>query len=346
MRLSKIGLCFVVFLLSIPDLVSASKTVNVYAWGGIIPRKIIQQFERETGIRVNFSTYDSNETMYAKLRASRQSIYDVILPSSYFVERMKKQGMLTKIDHSKLKNIKNIDTLFTQNEYDKNNHYSIPLIWGATGIFYNQNNVKQAPVSWKQLWDTQWKEQLLLLDDSREIFAIGLMSLGYQPNDTNPSHIRQAFEHLVALTPNIKLFASDSIQAIIIDEDAMIGSVWNGDAYKARMEAPKVRFVYPQDGFVIWVDCLAIPNHPPHPEEAYQFINFLLSPKIAAAIATIEGHAIANAAGKNLLPPSIRNDETVYPSNQVLAKGYFQRDVGEEVLVLYNQYWEQLKLIF
>lgn len=324
----------------------ANPVVNVYAWGGEIPNRVLQQFERDTGIHVNFSTYDSNETMYAKLRSSKPSIYDVILPSAYFVERMQKQGMLNKLDHSKLSNLKNLDPHFTQNDYDKGNHYSVPLIWGATGIFYNQRWVKQPPKTWLTLWDRRWRGQLMLLDDSREVFSMALMSLNYPPNDTNPAHIHAAYEKLLTLTPNIKLFSSDGIQAIIIDEDAIAGAVWNGDAFKAHAENNQIHFVYPDDGFVIWIDCLAVPLNPPHPEAAWQFINYLLKPETAASIALIEGHAITNMEGKKRLPASIRNNVMIYPTDDIMKHGYVQSDVGEETIALYNQYWQALKLAF
>ncbi|AHE66782.1 ABC transporter substrate-binding protein [Legionella oakridgensis] len=324
----------------------ANNVVNVYVWGGEIPKSLIHQFERETGIKVNFSTYDSNETMYAKLKASRQSVYDVIMPSGYYVERMKKQGMLTKLTHDKIPNLDNIDPLFTKSQYDAGNHYSVPLTWGATGIFYNTQWVHDIPKKWSDLWEKRWHRQLLLLDDSREVFSIALMSLGYHPNDKNPAHIQQAYEQLLALVPNIKLFASDSVQAIIIDEDAIAGSAWNGDAYKAQAENKQIHFIYPKEGYVIWVGCLSIPNHPPHPKEAYAFINFMLKPSSAVQIALREGHAITNAKGKALLPDTIRHNPMIYPSQETLKRGYFQQDVGDKTIALYNQYWEQLKLSF
>jgi len=338
-------LIFLLFSLGCNTLL-ASNVVNVYAWGGELPKEVIQQFEHETGITVNFSTYDSNETMYAKLKAGRRNVYDVILPSAYYVERMQKQNMLAKIDHSKLTNLINLEPLFLHNEYDPGNQVSVPLIWGATGIFYNQDWVKTPPHAWNQLWDKRWRQQLLFLDDAREVFSIALMSLGYLPNDLDPEHIKAAFQKLRTLIPNIKLFASDSIQAIIIDEDAIAGVAWNGDAFKAHAENKQINFVYPVDGFVIWVDCLAIPANPPHPQEAYQFINFMLRADTAVQIALIEGHAITNAAGKALLPAAIRTNPMVYPPPETLKRGHFQRDVGDETIALYNQYWEQLKLAF
>lgn len=339
-------LLFLLISLLMSNTLLAQKVVNVYAWGGEIPKSVIQQFEHETGIRVNFSTYDSNETMYAKLRSSKQSIYDVILPSAYFVERMQKQNMLTKLDQSKLPNLLHLDPRFTQNDYDKGNHYSVPMIWGATGIFYNQHWVKQRPTTWASLWDTHWRGQLMLLDDSREIFSIALMSLNYPPNDTDPIHIKAAYEKLLTLIPNIKLFGSDGIQAVIIDEDAIAGSAWNGDAFKAHAENKRIDFVYPADGFVIWIDCLSMPINPPHPDEAYQFINYILKPETAAKIALIEGHAITNLQGKNLLPKDIRDNTIVYPTDETMKRAHVQRDVGEDTIALYNQYWQDFKLAF
>ncbi|KTC76102.1 spermidine/putrescine-binding periplasmic protein precursor potD (SPBP) [Legionella birminghamensis] len=333
------GLCFY-------SMTACAAVVNVYVWGGEIPKTVVQQFENETGIKVNFSTYDSNETMYAKLKASSNTIYDVILPSGYFVERMKKQNMLHPIDPQKLPNLKNLDPVFTNNDYDRGNQFSVPMIWGLTGIFYNAGTIKSPPDSWAKLWEKQWQKQLMLLDDSREVFAIALMSLGFDPNDSDADHIRLAYEHLLKLVPNIKLFASDSIQAIMIDEDASLGTAWNGDAFKAQSENKAIQFIFPKDGFVIWVDCLAMPLNPPHPEEAYAFINFILRPDISSQIALKEGHAITNLAGRKLLPQSLQQNTLIYPPADILQRGHFQRDVGEETLLIYNQYWEQLKLAF
>ena len=324
----------------------ANKVVNVYAWGGEIPKRVIQDFERETGIHVNFSTYDSNEILYAKLRSSQQSIYDVILPSAYFVERMKKQGMLTPIQPHKLSHIQNIDEPFKSNAYDPGNQYSIPLVWGATGIFYNQRLIKHPPKTWSALWNKHFRGKLMLPDDSREVFSMALMASKYSPNDSNPKHIEAAYRQLLALIPNIKLFASDGIQAMIIDEDAIVGAAWNGDAFKAHAENQTIQFIYPDDGFVIWIDCLAIPRNPPHPNEAYQFIDYMLKADTAARIALQEGHAITNRPGIALLPDAIRNNPNIYPSPTVLKRGHVQQDISNETLALYNQYWLAFKLDF
>lgn len=322
----------------------AKPVVNVYVWGGEIPDEVIKKFENTTGINVNYSTYDNNETMYAKIKASQAPVYDVIMPSAYYVERMQKQDLLTKLDKSKIPNYVNIEKTFVDNDYDRGNNFSMPLVWGATGIFYNQKWIPNTPVSWHALWDNKLKNQLLLLDDPREIFSIGLMKVGYNPNDSDPKHIEQAYQALLELVPNIKLFASENLQSILIDEDALLGIAWNGDVFKTREENPHVYFVYPKEGFVIWVDCLAIPKNAPHLEQAYKFINFMLQPQVAKQIAEKSGYAITNTKGIELLPDRIRKDTIIYPDKETLERGHFQRDVPIETLNLYNKYWEQLKL--
>lgn len=336
-----------IILLSFSSLVEASNpVVNVTAWGGVIPKKVIQKFEATTGIHVNFSTYDTNETLYAKLRATPGAIYDVILPSSYLVDRLKRQGMLMSLNHQKLTQLKYLDPLFTHDAIDPDSQYSVPLIWGATGIFYNRAQIPHPPTTWAELWDPRFKNKLLLLDDSREIMSIALMSLGYSPNDQEATHLHAAFNKLLTLVPNVKLFSTEGIQALLIDEDASIGVVWNGDVVKAHDENPDARFIYPKDGFVIWVDCLAIPADAPHQKEAHAFINFMLTPSIAATMARTQGHAITNKAGLAMLPEAIRNNPMIYPSERILAHGYFQRDPGDDTIALFNQYWQQLKLAF
>lgn len=324
--------------------VFAQNIVNVYVWGGEIPNSVIQKFERESGIKVNFSTYDSNETMYTKLKSSKKVIYDVIIPSSYFVGRMQKQNLLERLNKSKLNNLKNINPIFSKNDYDPDNKYSVPLIWGVTGIFYNNRFIKDPPSTWSMFWDKRFKDELMLHDDSREVFAMALLSLGYNANDNNALHILKAFKHLQALIPNIKLFSNYATQAVMIDEDSQVGMAWNGDVFKSQAENAAIQFIYPKDGFIIWVDCLAIPRNAPHKDAAYKFINFLLEASSAATIAIEEGHPITNKAGIALLPANIRNNKTIYPSNNTLKRGQFQKDVGDNALALYNEYWQSLKL--
>jgi spermidine/putrescine transport system substrate-binding protein len=335
------------FLLLLPLTSFAEESIlNVYAWSGEIPQVIIQQFEKETGIKVNFSTYENNEIMYAKMRATKNPGYDVIIPYSSFVERMRRQNLLEHLDKSKLSNWKNLNPSFLNPTFDPQSQYSVPFIWGVTGIFVNDsyhpafNNIKK----WSDLWSATYYNQLLLLDDVREVFSMALITLGYSANDRDPEHIKAAYLKLKTLMKNVKVFSSDTVISIMIDEDATVGMGWNGDAFKASTENPNVKFIYPEEGFSIWIDNLAIPKNAPHKNAAYAFINFILRPDIAKTIALSTGYPITNLAGQKLLPEKIRNNPVAYPPKEILRHGEFITDVGEDALTLYTSYWEKLKL--
>jgi spermidine/putrescine transport system substrate-binding protein len=321
-----------------------SNILNVYAWSGEVPDFAIQQFEKETGIKVNFSTYDSNEVMYTKLKADKNTGYDLVEPSSYYVDRMRRQNMLEVLDKSKLSNFKNLNPSFLNQRYDPKSQYSMPFIWGVTGIFLNKdyhagNSIKR----WSDLWDKKYADQLMLLDDSREVFSMALLALGYSANDNNPEHIKQAYLKLKDLLPNIKIFNSAPI-SILIDEDAMVGMVWNGDLFKAKKENSQLEFIYPKDGFVIWVDNFVMPKNAPHQANAYKFLNFLLRADVAKAIVLETDFPSTNQAAQKLLPPEVRDNQIVYPSREVLRRGEFQTDIGDDALALYEKYWERLKM--
>lgn len=334
-----------IFCLFSNSVFAQTKIVNVYAWTGEIPDFIVKQFEKETGIKVNFSTYENNEIMYAKIRAVKNAGYDVIMPSSYFVDRMRRQNMLIQLDQSKLTNLAHLNPSFAKPIYDPTGNFCVPFIWGITGIFYNANYFKEETVQkWNDLWQPQLLNKLLMLDDTREVFSMALISLGFSANDRDPQHIKQAYLKLKQLMPNIKVFSTETVVSILIDEDATIGMAWNGDAYKASLENPHVKFVFPKDGFVVWVDNFSIPRGAPHINEAYQFINFMMRPDIAKAVALYTNFPITNLSGQQLLPDDIKNNQTIYPSKETLAKGQFQADIGDDTLALYEKYWEDLKM--
>lgn len=324
--------------------ISAENILNVYTWAGVIPGYIIQQFEKESGIKVNFSTYDSNEIMYAKLRAGKNPGYDIVEPSSYYIDRMRRQHMLEKLDKTKLTHFKNLNPDFLDKSYDPQNNYSIPFTWGVTGIFINTDYFAPNSVHrWSDLWSAKYADELLMLDDSREVFSIALYTLNLSGNNTNPEHIKQAYLKLKTLIPNIKIFNSSTI-SVLIDEDATIGMVWNGDLFKAKKENPHLDFIYPQDGFVIWVDNFAIPKDAPHQENAYKFLNFMLRADVAKSVALDNNFPTPNLAAQKMLPADIRSSPIVYPSHEVLRRGEFQTDVPDSALALYEKYWERLKM--
>lgn len=319
----------------------ASKQINIYIWANIIPQSVLNQFEMETGIKINATTFDSNETLYTKLRTSTRMQYDIVQPSGYMVSRLIKQNLLQPLDHTQLPNKKNIFHLFEDQDYT----YHVPVFWGMTGIFVNQQYIDPNKIKrWSDLWQSTFRKQLLLLDEIREVFSIALLSLAFNVNSHNPAHIALAYQQLIKLYPNVKILNSDAPVSIMIDEDAIIGMAMNSDAVKARQYNPNIQFIFPEEGYLIWLDALAIPKGAANVNYAHQFINFMLRPDIAAACVKEKKYAVANQQAIELLPESLRNDPILFPSKQIIAKASRLKDLDTDSLALYSQYWQRFKL--
>lgn len=332
-------------LLSVSTLAKNDNILNIYLWGNYLPDEVIHQFTKETGIRINTAEYDNNETMYAKLKASRHTGYDLIIPSSYYVQRLSKQGLIQPIDKTKLPNFKNLDPNLLYKEFDPQNNYSIPYLWGSTGIVVNTQYFDATNITkWQDLWNPEYLNALMMLDDMREVFSIALLSLGYSVNDTNPEHIKEAYLKLKELLPNIRIFNIDAVPNIYIDEDATVGMIWSGDFRLAQQENPNLTYIYPQEGFPIWIDSIALVSNAQHVANAYKFLNFILRPEIAKIISLNTGHSTPNLAAKKMLPLTIQNNSVAYPDTKILNQGKFQTDIDDQTLRIYNKYWEMLKI--
>lgn len=318
--------------------------VNVYMWANWVPPLVLEQFYRQTGIKVNFSTYESNEILYAKLIAGKNPGYDVIAPSSFYIERMVQDNLLLNIVHSRLSNFRNADHAFLKQAYDYDNKYSVPFAWGVTGIFYNDRYHKMNSIkSWRELWRKRYRQQLLLLDDSRDVLSMALLSNHYSANEANPTKLASAYCRLKQLLPNVKLFNVDGVASLLIDEDVTVGMAWNGDVFRARKENPHVHFVFPQEGFAIWLDCLSIVKDAPHVANAYKFIDFLLQPEIASFISKTYGFATANTPAQKLLPVDMLNDPSINIPHDILKRGSINTALAQSTIALYERYWELLK---
>jgi spermidine/putrescine transport system substrate-binding protein len=328
-----------------PPSLADDNTLNIYVWGGEVPDDVIQSFQDETGIKVNYSTYDNNETLYAKITAVGNPGYDIIEPSSYYVQRMRVAGVLQPLDKSKLINWHYLNPELLNKSYDPGQQYSIPHLWGITGIFVNDKFYDPKSItSWKDLWNPKYKDRLLMLNDLREVFSMSLLTLGNNPNTSDAQQIKTAYLLLKQLSPNVKLYIDDTVISIITDEDATIGMAWNGDAYKAMQDNPHIHFIFPSEGYVLWSDNFAIAKGAPHLDNAYRFLNYIMRPDISAKITMEEGYPTANLAAEALLPPALRNNPVIYPSNAILDKATFESDISNNALALYAHYWELLKL--
>ncbi len=337
-------LTIMIFLISYKAIAN-DNVVNIYTWSNYIPENIVKQFTKETGIRVNVSYFDSNATLYAKIRSNPNIGYDIITPTSYYLQRMQRLGLLHKLDKIKLSNFKNLNPTLLNKSFDPHNQYSFPYIWGITGIVYNDKYYTPGSItSWKDLWNKKYRDKILLLNDQRDVFSLTMIKLGYSVNTTDPEKIKSAYEALLDLLPNVKLFNSDAYQNIYADDDATLGIGWNGDINRLMPDNKHIRFVYPKEGFVLWIDTLAIPKNAPHLKNAYRFMNFILRPDIAKMLSLETGFASPNQAAVKLLPKEIRNNPTIYPSNKILERSHFQTGLPAKARTLYENYWEKLKL--
>jgi spermidine/putrescine transport system substrate-binding protein len=321
----------------------AQETLVIFNWTEYLPQPVLERFTRETGIKVRYSTYDSNEAMYAKVKTVEGKGYDLLVPSTYFLDRMRREGLLQKIDRSKLNNFANLDPKLLNQPHDPNNDYSIPYLWGTTGIGIASDAIAAGSIGrWADLWDPAYKDKLLLLNDVREVFGMALKTLGYSINSTSETEIRAAYEKLGALMPNVRVFNSDSPKDLFLAGEVKVGMIYSGEAYMARKEDPDIRYIYPQEGVAVWLDSLVISKGAKNLQAAYRFIDFVLRPEIGRIITEEIGYASPNLATVRLLPENVRNDRTIYPTAEDLQNAEFQTDVGA-ALSIYEQYWQQLK---
>ena len=260
---------------------SASDKLVIYNWGDYIDPDLLTKFTKETGIKVQYETFDSNEAMYTKIKQGGTT-YDIAVPSDYTIDKMVKEDLLVKLDKSKIHGFDQIGSSFKGLSFDPNNDYSIPYFWGTVGIVYNTKLVKKAPQHWNDLWSPEYRNQIMMVDGAREVIGFSLNSLGYSLNTKNMTELRLAETKLNSLTPNIKAIVGDEMKGYMIQGDAAIGVTFSGEASEMLDKNEDLRYVVPSEGSNLWFDNLVIPKTVKHEKEAYAFINFMLKPENAA----------------------------------------------------------------
>ncbi|MGL5646496.1 MAG: ABC transporter substrate-binding protein [Clostridium sp.] len=318
---------------------STGKVLNIYNWGDYIDPSLITKFEKETGIKVNYNTYDTNETMYAKVK-NGSSNYDIVVPSDYMIEKMIKENLLEKIDFSKIPNYKYIGSQFKHLSYDPKNKYSVPYMWGTIGIAYNSKYIKEPITSWKDLWNPKYKDQIVMFDSVRDSMAIALKSLGYSMNTTNPEEIKQASTLLKEQKPLVLAYFVDEVKDALLSGEATIAPVWSGDASYLMSEDPDIKYVIPKEGSNEWFDALAIPKNAPHKEVAEEFINFLCNPENALTNVEYIGYQTPIPKTFDMLPEDIQAE---YPTKEQLKNCEIYTDLNQQALDLYDEEWIKLK---
>ncbi|WP_141502239.1 ABC transporter substrate-binding protein [Paenibacillus luteus] len=339
-----LGLMYFISYLNSSAGYSGDNTLTIYNWGDYVDPELLTRFEEETGIKVIYQTFDSNEAMMTKIEQGGTT-FDVSIPSEYAISKMKEEDLLIKLDHSKIPNLKNIDPRFMNLSFDPDNAYSIPYFWGTVGIVYNPELVGDLTfASWNELWDQSLRNQILLLDGAREVMGMGLNSLGYSLNDTEEAHLQEAKAKLQLLTPNVKAIVGDEIKLLLANEEAAVGLVWSGDASEIMGENEKLDYVVPEEGSNLWFDNMVIPKTAKNIEGAHQFINFMLDPEVAAQNTEYVGYSSPNQAAMALLPEEISGDERFYPDEELTSRLEVYDNLGKRMLAHYNELFLEFKM--
>ena len=308
---------------------SEQVTINVYNWGQYISDgsddtlDVIAAFEEAyPNIKVNYSTYDSNEIMYAKL-ANGGITVDVIIPSDYMIGRLIAEDMLLELDFDNIPNYQYIDENFKNTTYDPENKYSVPYTWGTVGLLYNTKYVDEADVTgWELLWNEKYTGKILTFGNSRDAFGVTQYLLGYDVNSTDRAQLQKCAEKLKEQKPILQNYVMDEIFATMENEEAWIAPYYAGDCLTMMDNNPNLDFYLPEDqGFNLFLDAMCIPKCASQKEAAETFINFLCDPEIAAGNIEWIGYGTPLSAAKEYMDPEILEDPVTYPSDEVLANG-------------------------
>lgn len=318
------------------------RRLNIYIWTNYLPQDVVADFEKRTGIETRVDTYDSNETLLAKLQ-SGVADYDVVVPSDYMLKVMIQQKLLREIDRARLEGFANLDPRLLDRELDPGNRHSIPYLWGTTGIGYDKTKVATPIDSWGALFDERYAGRILMLDDAREAFGAALKLMGRSINETDPTVLRQAAEKLKQQKKLVRTYNSSDFANLLAAGDVDVAHGWNGEMAEAVTESRgRLAYVVPKEGGTLWIDSLAIPASAGNVDEAHEFLRFVLEPDIAARIVNDSHYAGANQAALEKIDPAIRNDPAIYPPREVLDRCELIEDLGETTQLI-DQLWTEVK---
>ena len=330
-----------------PDL--AGTTLNIYNWGEYISdgsedsMNVVKEFEELTGIKVNYSTFDSNESMYSLIKYGGVS-YDIVIPSDYMIERMIKEDMLQELDMSKITNYDLIDEKYKNLYFDPENSYSVPYSVGMVGLIYNTKLVEEEPYSWSVMWDERYKNDVLTFNNPRDAFAIAQFMLEQDINTTDKAEWDAAAKLLKDQKQVLQAYVMDEVFNKMESGSAAIAPYYAGDFLSMVENNEDLAFVYPKEGVNIFVDSVCIPKNAKNAEAAHLFINFLLEPEVALANAEYIYYASPNTAVTSNPEYSLLGDEILYPEEADMPKTQYFHDMDSETRAYFDKLWQDVKL--
>lgn len=318
--------------------------LKVYNWGDYIDEDVIAIFEEETGIDVIYDTFETNESMYTKVKTMGASSYDVVIPSDYMIKRMADEGLLAEIDTSKLENYSLISDKYKNLEYDPDNKYSVPYMWGTVGILYNTTIVDEPVTSWTILWNEKYARNIFMMDSVRDSIGITLKMLGYSLNSTNLDHLKEAETKLMEQKPLVLAYTADEVKDKMISGEAALAVVYSGDAITCMdpdFGNPDLEYVVPDEGSNLWFDAMCILADSPNKEAAMRFIDFMCRTDIAAMNRDFINYSTPQIEVFESLPEEIKTDPVQYPSDEILEKSEVFADLGESI-AYYEDLWVRI----
>ncbi len=298
--------------------------LNVANWGEYISDgsegrvDVIDEFEKLTGIKVNYTTYATNEELYAKMRAGAAD-YDIIVPSDYMVSKLYNEGMLADIDFSKIPNYANIDEKYKNLAFDPENRYSVPYFWGIVGLIYDKNKITEPDFGWEILWDEKYADNLLMFDNPRDAFAIAENLLGLSLNSSDEASLKAAADKLREQKPLVQAYVMDEVFDKMAASEALVAPYYAGDAVTLMEENDHLGFVVPESGTNMFVDSVCIPKTSKNTDAAHLFINFLLEPQVGVANTYAVGYSTPNKKTFELLDDEMKNNGISYLDNDYLT---------------------------
>lgn len=312
------------------------RELRVFNWSDYIAADTIARFEQESGVRVTYDTYESNEEMVAKLVAGGDG-YDIVAPSGYLVPVLAQAGLLRPLDHAVLTNWAHLLPLFVDAEADPGGRYAMPYQWGTTGLAYRRDLVSAPPQGWGIFADPALRARLTMLDDGREVLGSMLKWRGHSVNAVDHGELYRAKQDALQVKPNLRAYLSASVKGQLISGDVVVAQLWSGDTRQAQLEEPRIEFAIPLEGSLLFTDYMAVPRAAPDPRAAHAFLNYILRPTVAAEISEQTGYGPTNgpaiALMRHPVPP---------PDPQLLRRLEFQRDLGPAT-DLWDRLWTEVK---
>jgi spermidine/putrescine transport system substrate-binding protein len=352
-RLFAAVLAVLMLALSLPISAAAATdetiTINVYNWGQYISDgtdgylDVNAAFTEATGIKVNYMTYDTNESLYTKLKTGG-STYDIIIPSDYMIARLIEEDMLEPLDFDNIPNYQYVDEAYKNTEYDPDNVYSVPYTWGNVGVIYNTKYVDEADVgSWDLLWNEKYSGKILMFDNPRDAFAIAELRLGYSLNTEDETELRAAADLLSTQKPLVQSYVMDQIFDKMTREEAWIAPYYAGDYLYMLEDNEDLGFYFPEEGFNFFVDAICIPKGCQNKEAAEAYINFLCDPSISGQNLDYLGYSTPISAAKDYMDEEMASSDIAYPSDEVLANGSMFLALSTDATQLMDSLWLEVK---